>query len=517
MLPQNLLSGNAEATTLDPTENGSRTATTPVPDAVEVLGRDEMNLAEFPIAALTDYVPKGQNTIRFGDASGNLMITGSDAYGLPTAADADVIVALIQLTKRRNKFSRATVHFTRAELLEILGWAESGKSYRRLTESLMRWSTTSLKYEGTWWDQKARRRINAVFHIINEVVLFDRADANGGTASLPPSYFTWNKIFLESCQAGNLKRLDLQMYFTLEHASSKRLYRFLDKRLHREPDQVFDLAEVAFERVGLSRGYVGKKGGVNVGKVREKLEPAIDELITRGFLLPMAREERYRKQGKAWTVRFARAAAASPAEEGPGGGAIPETPGGPVVPGASDPKADSGPIGAGTLAEELIRRGVTRSKSELLVRRFPEDEIAEKLEVFDWRLAKDPRGLKTNPAGWLVKAIEDGYPAPPGFERKAAREARQRQERSAAEQAEKRRDELRRRDRDHQAVNAYLAGLQPGPLAQLQAEALAAAPDEARREYESPTMAPSLRRALLNVLVREHVEDRLRRDGPALF
>jgi len=100
---------------------------------VDVFGRDEMNLAEFPIAALTDYVPRGQNTIRFADASGSLMVTGSDAYGLPTAADADVVVALIQLTKRRNGFQAPAVHFSRAELIEILGWPESGKSYRCLT------------------------------------------------------------------------------------------------------------------------------------------------------------------------------------------------------------------------------------------------------------------------------------------------------------------------------------------------------------------------------------------------
>ena len=98
--------------------------------SIDIYGRDEMNLAEFPIAALTDYVPRGQNTIRFGDGSGSLMITGSDAYGLPTAADADVVVALIQLTKRRNAFQTSVVHFSRTELLEILGWPVSGKSYR---------------------------------------------------------------------------------------------------------------------------------------------------------------------------------------------------------------------------------------------------------------------------------------------------------------------------------------------------------------------------------------------------
>ena len=288
--------------------------------SIDVYGRDEMNLAEFPIAALTDHVPRGRNTICFGDASGSVMITGSDAYGLPTPADADVVVALIQLTKRRNGFSAPTVPFSRAEVLAILGWPESGKSYRRLTESLMRWSTTSLKFEGTWWDQKARRRINAVFHILNEVVLFDRADpGDGDPGPAPQSYFAWNKIFLGSCQAGNLKRLDLGMYFALEHASSKRLYRFLDKRLHRQPDQTFDLAEVAFERVGLSRGYVGKKGGINIAKVREKLRPAIEELEARGFLVPLSPEDRYRKQDAGgWGIRFVRTGEARPPEAADG-------------------------------------------------------------------------------------------------------------------------------------------------------------------------------------------------------
>ena len=337
------------------------------------------------------------------------------------------------------------------------------------------------------------------------------------SASQPPSYFTWNKIFLESCQAGNLKRLDIRMYFTLEHASSKRLYRFLDKRLHKQPDQTFDLAEVAFERVGLSRSYVGKKGGVNIGKVREKLQPAIDELIARGFLRPLSPDERYQKQGKAWLVRFARTATVPTAVEG--------EPGEVALDGASSSATspDKGAIPAspaidpGALAEELIRRGVSRSKSELLVRRFPEAEIAEKIEVFDWRLAKDPKGLKSNPAGWLVKAIEDDYPAPPGFEDKAAREARHRREKSAVEESRRKREESRRRDGDREAVSTHLAGLQPAQLAALQAEALASATEEARREYQSPTMNPSLRKALLNVLVREFVGERLRREGPTLF
>src|SRR5436189_438455 len=78
-------------------------------------GRDELNLAEFPITLLSDRVPKGCKTLEFeiesrDRQSGQLVprklkVTGSDAYGLPTALDDEILVALIQLTKFRNDFT----------------------------------------------------------------------------------------------------------------------------------------------------------------------------------------------------------------------------------------------------------------------------------------------------------------------------------------------------------------------------------------------------------------------------
>ncbi|MBV8609605.1 MAG: replication initiator protein A, partial [Singulisphaera sp.] len=62
------------------------------------VGRDEMNLCEYPIASLTDHPPEGIKTLVFEDRHGRLTVIGSDAYGLPTALDNDVIVGLIQLT-----------------------------------------------------------------------------------------------------------------------------------------------------------------------------------------------------------------------------------------------------------------------------------------------------------------------------------------------------------------------------------------------------------------------------------
>ena len=481
------------------TEAQAETVVTP--ELFESRGRDEMNLAEFPISALTDYLPKGQNTISFSDSAGSLMITGSDAYGLPTAADADVVVALIQLTKRRNNFHEPSVAFTRTELLNILGWPESGKSYRRLTESLFRWSTTSLRYEGTWWDNRTRRKINAVFHILNEVVLYDRAEAGTG-APLPLSYFTCNKIFLESCQAGNLKRLDLRMYFAMEHASTKRLYRFLYTRLHRLTDQTFDLAEIAFERVGLSRGYVGKKGGLNIGKVREKLQPAIDELETRGFLVPRVREERYKKDGANWLIRFVRAI--------PKAGEVEEMP---VVTLDQSPAPDRSVEPA--ILGELVQRGVIRAKAKSLALAYPVNVIASQIEVFDWKLARGTRGMEKNPAGWLVKAIEDGYPAPKGFESQADRamrlEKEQKRDRDEVEVARRKRDERNHRARELEAVEHYITSLDDTALAAIEAEAFAIAPEGTRIHLESPNMI-RFRKAL----VREYVAEKLRREKSGL-
>ncbi|MBV8380997.1 MAG: hypothetical protein JOZ63_00220 [Planctomycetaceae bacterium] len=39
------------------------------------VGRDEMNLAEFPITLLTDYPPEGCKTLVFEDRHGRLTVT----------------------------------------------------------------------------------------------------------------------------------------------------------------------------------------------------------------------------------------------------------------------------------------------------------------------------------------------------------------------------------------------------------------------------------------------------------
>ena len=123
--------------------------------------KDELNLAEFPIAALTDRIPDGQTTLVFEDRMERrdsapivrrLTIMGTHKHGLPTSLDDEVLVGLIQLTKRRSNFTDPRVQFSRYELIELLGWPQSGQSYRRIEEALHRWVGVVLMYENAWWD-----------------------------------------------------------------------------------------------------------------------------------------------------------------------------------------------------------------------------------------------------------------------------------------------------------------------------------------------------------------------------
>ena len=377
------------------------------------VGRDEMNLCEFPIATLADRVPEGCKTMVFEDRHGRLTVSGSDAYGLPAAPDSDVIVGLIQLTKLRNDFTNPTVEFTRYELLKLLGWPDQKHYYQRLRESLHRWVGVTLRYDGTWWDNRRKRRVDASFHILECVIFPDKNDP------MIESSFTWNKIFFKSCRDGNLKRLDLDTYFSLKSAVSKQLYRFLDKRFYLRRECTFDLPELAFERVGLSRNYAP-------WKIKQKLQPAIEELEAIGFLEPMSPADRYTKTGQGtWNIRVVRKLP-PPAETKPA-------------------KPEPGPTG---LERELTGRGVTAATARDLVATHPAERIRAQIEHTDWLRETKPKRV-ADVGAYLAEAIRKDFAPPAGF-------------RSRAERAEAEAAARARREREAEARQATARAARPG-------------------------------------------------------
>jgi hypothetical protein len=427
-----------------------------------LLGKDEMNLAELPITLLVDR--KNQTMItrevalrddRTGLAiTRKVTVTGSEQYGLPTAQDNLVLLALIYLTKRANNFSERRIWFTRSELLKVLGWPDSGQSYARIELSLKRWANVFVLYENAWWDKPKQSYSTKGFGIIDDFEVNDGGLARQGAPL--PSNMAWNEVFFQSLEAGYIRTVDLKLVMRLRHATSQQMYRFLGKHFYHSSTLTLDLRTFACEHVGLDRSYKDN------GKLKEKLQPALDELEAIGFLDPMSRDDRYAKVGpRQWTITLRR----RPGLDLQGTDDL-DPSGSPLL--SPDPTPQE-------LA--LIDRGVTPAAAAEIALAHPPDALAEKVEAFDWLVARQDKRVSRNPAGYLAESIRKDYAPPRGFESAAARDRRlaaedaQRrkveQARLAAEEAQRSRDEA-----DRSRVDAHLASLSPAALARLREEAL---------------------------------------------
>ncbi|BBO34271.1 replication initiator protein A [Lacipirellula parvula] len=402
-------------------------------------GRDELNLAEFPLAAIADRVPDNQKTLVFEDRifdSGRsemitrrLTISASDKFGLPTSLDDEVILGLIQLTKQ-NRFTERKVNFSRYQLIQILGWRHEGRSYDRLEKSLKRWLGVTLYYDKAWWDKDEQTWVDENFHILEQVTLYDqerRLKRLRSSNSEPPlSSFAWNEVVFRSFKSGYLKAIDLGLFRQLEYAASKRMYRFLDKRFYHKSRWEFDLAEFACEHIGVSRNY-------DTGQLKRRLQPAIDELEAVGFLEAMPIAQRYVKISRGqWKIVFIK---------------------------KSVPQVELLGKEESQLIKRLADRGVTPSVAAELVREFPAELIEMQMEVLDRLLEKKDRDSIRNPAGYLVKSIREGY-APP---------KKQLQTKPVVlTETPKNSSPIEKAAPDQSAVDAYLMALTPTELAHLE-------------------------------------------------
>lgn len=457
--------------------------TKPSPKPLGLLGRDEMNLAEFPITLLTDRVPKDQNEAVYQDEirdertnltlTRKLTITAGN-HGLTTAADDDVILSLIQLTRQKNNFTNRRVEFSRHELVQLLGWTVGGASYDRLLLSLQRWTSVFLQYENAWRDNRTKTWTTAGFHIIDKYEITD-SRTSGDQLELMPSYIVWGEDIFASFQAGYLKPLDYDLCMGLRNSTAKRMYRFLDKRFHHKPDWTFDLKEFAHEHIGLGRHYEGP------AHLKRNLYPAIEELEKTGFLEPLARDDRFFKLSNEWKIRLIQKAAA------------------PAILPASQPEGET-PDELPPLVAELVKRGVTKATAEELAGRHPAEFIQPKVDVFDWLVEKEDKRVGKSPAGYLVKSITDDYAAPKGFVSKAEREqreqARQAKERQAAEDRRRQQEQDAREKAERQTIEAYWAALTPEQQAELDTASTAEADPEILAMQSGPlkSMATTLRR-----------------------
>ncbi len=456
------------------------------------IGRDKLNLAEFPMACLADRVPAGCEALVFEDTiwdkgqgkhvARRLTITPCGTFGLPTALDDEVILGLVQLT-RADGFTKRRVKFTRYQLLRMLGWRIEGKSYARLDKSLLLWLGATLHYDNAWWDKLQNRWVDEHFHLLDRVTLWQELaspekPAGRGRKSAPAS-FTWNEIVFRSFQAGYIKKLDMELYRSLRRPTAKRMFRFLDKRFYRKRQIPFPLRCFAHEHIGLSRCYDHRQ-------LKRRLEPAIRELENAGFLEAMNPVDRYAKDTRGlWNVTFIKARQKRGAEQ--------------KVPSVSG------------LELELVNRGVSSEMATTLVRESDESLIHEKLEAFDRLRREGSKNVSKNPPGYLVNSIRKNYQSEQqpvtetvDVDSSSGSVARKEPKKSPPKRSDKR---ARAEKAEQQKVTAYRSQLSPHDAVQLEKEAFEQAASVSLDGYQRASVSVNHQRLeqYREIIIETHV------------
>lgn len=239
-------------------------------EIVPLFGRDEMNLIEFPLGPIT---PQSQKTYEVEhtvfdrklrrEVSRNLLITGSDAFGLPRPVDDQVLMGMKALTYEAG-FKSKKVEFSRYHLCKTLGWPTDGRTYQRLEESFDRIAGTTLKFKDSWWDHGEAVWKSKTFHLVEEVELWsrdsmDRARLETGRSDRIRCSFVWSDTIWKSFADGYIKKVDMAMWRKISSKRRKevalRLYRILDKRFYRKAYVHLDIRKLCHGTLGVSRSY----------------------------------------------------------------------------------------------------------------------------------------------------------------------------------------------------------------------------------------------------------------------
>ncbi len=427
------------------------------PRDCHAIGKDEMNLLEYCIFSANDRVDRKTKSLVFEDVRDGrprkLTVAFSAEYGRPTVRDDQVLVALLKLTRDQG-FQSATVHFTRYEVLNILGWPNTGHYYKQIEHALDRIRGTTLNWENAYWDHRAKEWATRKFSIIDDVELLDRGRferiRHASAEKQPKSSFRWSDVMFDSFAAGYIKTLDLEIFRSIQGDVAKRLYRWLDKHFknpkRRLPIQL-PLETLAVQKLGFRQAAPSH--------LQRMLRPAIDELERQGII--RTEQTRFSRRNRQFQVCFQPQRSLSAKMNDLPGRQPVELP----------------------LAHQLVERGVDHRTANRLAKEFPE-ESQRQLEIFDHRVSAGWKP-RMSAGGYLKEAIEREFSGPPGFKTStqrsqdkaaAARREADRQKRTKRLEAEA--DEGRRAHFTRlQAVNDWRQSMSESQWREMESKVLA--------------------------------------------
>jgi hypothetical protein len=179
----------------------------------------------------------------------------------------------------------------------VLDRAINGRNYKVVEDALIQLAGVLITSDKAWVEKRkdgTQKRVTTKrgFHIIDEYYLHYTED-NDDESEGDTSFIVWGTRIWRNLQAGYIRRLDIDFYYSIDLPLARRLYRFLDKVTHYKPYaiDIFDLAN----KLGLAQYQYASH-------LKRPLSTAADELIERGYLA----HYEFVKVGKYTRIRFHR-------------------------------------------------------------------------------------------------------------------------------------------------------------------------------------------------------------------
>lgn len=393
---------------------------------MDIITKEEMNLAEFPFTLLSHRTSENQKTIeidqKIRDRNGRIInqkwiVTGSDKFGLPLAADNDIYLALMQIFKE-NGFESRQVYFTRYQLLKTMDQIPSKQTYKMVERALDRMISVTVKSENAFWDNRAKTYVTKAFHLFDSYDLYDERNRNYDyiQPGLPLSNVVMSEFLFNSIKSSYIKSLDIGFYFTLQTPLTRRLYRFLDKKKYHKNVYEIDIMSLS-SLMPLHDPYLSQ--------IKRRLEKAHQELIDKGYLKNVV----YNKnQGSGQEIVVY----------------VFEDSSLPVQPELNLEFNILDSENTNIILQKLIDRGITRAVAQQLTTNYSAEQIENQIEAFDWLTTKKSPLLERNPAGFLRKAIEENYQVPSDYLREKKRELAKQKKEQEKEAEQSRLEEIQR-------------------------------------------------------------------------
>lgn len=344
---------------------------------------DLLNLMEIPMALLSQRRPEGVNTLVYSawlfdktkdkKILAELTLTGTETHGLTTAFDEDVLLALIQITLK-NGVSSKKVEYEDNEIIRMLGLPRKGDSYRRISESIVRWGGVHVQNKNGWWHGEDEGLGSKNFHFIQE----DGAIPDSRTGKMR-KYFVWSDLFYEELLTKRKVGFIWDDYTELKSPIAKRLSRILKKNFSWTNRLDYNLRELMCDRFGMWTD-------VPIAKLKEKLKPAVLELEGLNYIKSMDYKKRFSKQTVGeWYVTFEKPSFRSLSNK--------------------DKSLDIEVEEVSQIHQKLREIGILEKMIPRLLAAHEQDFIEAQIEILEAILCKPNHGIE-NPGGFFVNSLK---------------------------------------------------------------------------------------------------------------